>query len=302
MIIILDIFIRLKYILIYIISIMSSSTYLKRVLENPKFILNQNFILHPLSSIKTAKTIINNNLEIFDALSILTNTDTKTISNYFEEISTNTSLLDHIKNEFMNFHQNLSSTISESKKFFKDNPAGRLGRDSQPLAGFFLYCLVRSLKPEIFVETGVSAGESSSFILQAMEDNKKGKLYSIDFPQAVVENGLTTIIPQGKESGWIIPEHLKHRWNLTLGKSEDVLLPLLQNLKKIDIFFHDSLHTYDHMMFEYQTCWDYLNDSGILISDDIVVLNGKGHSPFVDFAEIKKKKIVVYNIVGGIKK
>ncbi len=47
---------------------------------------------------------------------------------------------------------------------------------------------------------------------------------------------------------------------------------------------------------------DYLKDNGILISDDIVVMNGKGHSPFVDFADSKQKEIVVYNVLGGIQK
>ena len=162
--------------------------------------------------------------------------------------------------------------------------------------------LVRALKPDIFVETGVSGGESSTFILQAMEDNNKGKLHSIDFPQAIVEKGLTTISPEGKSSGWLIPENLKHRWHLTLGKSEDVLPPLLKKLGKIDFFFHDSLHTYEHMLFEYNTCWDYLKDNGILISDDIHVMNKKGHSPFVDFANMKKKDIITNHVVGAMKK
>ena len=38
------------------------------------------------------------------------------------------------------------------------------------------------------------------------------------------------------------------------------------------------------------------------LSDDIVVMNGKGHSPFVDFAESKQKEIVVYNVLGGLRK
>lgn len=281
---------------------MGISNYIKRVLQNPRFIINENFILHPTSSIKTSRTIIQNNFDLIDAVEILTGVDHETLSTYYKQILENSSLFDHLKNEFTQYDQYMSTYSSDNQKFFRDNPAGRLGRESQPLAGVFLYVLVRSLKPDIFVETGVSAGESSTFILQAMEDNKKGDLYSIDFPQAVVEKGLTTIIPENKESGWLIPENLKHRWHLTLGKSENVLPPLLEKLEKIDVFFHDSLHTYEHMLFEYNTCWAHLQDNGILISDDIVVMNGKGHSPFVDFANLKQKNIVIYNIIGGIKK
>ena len=50
------------------------------------------------------------------------------------------------------------------------------------------------------------------------------------------------------------------------------------------------------------TSWDFIKKNGLLLSDDIVVMNGKGHSPFVDFAESKQKEIVVYNVLGGVKK
>lgn len=43
-----------------------------------------------------------------------------------------------------------------------------------------LYLLMRLLKPASVMETGVAAGVSSCFILQAMQDNNKGHLYSIE--------------------------------------------------------------------------------------------------------------------------
>ena len=43
-----------------------------------------------------------------------------------------------------------------------------------------IYLLVRSLKPETVVETGVCYGASSAYILQALKDNGRGVLYSID--------------------------------------------------------------------------------------------------------------------------
>ena len=56
------------------------------------------------------------------------------------------------------------------------------------------------------------------------------------------------------------------------------------------------------MLFEYNTCCDHLKENGILISDDIVVMNGKGHSPFVDFTNLKNHNMIVNNVIGGIKK
>ena len=44
------------------------------------------------------------------------------------------------------------------------------------------YVLVRILKPDIVIETGVGAGVSSWTILHALEENNAGKLISIDLP------------------------------------------------------------------------------------------------------------------------
>ena len=281
---------------------MADTNYLSRVIKHPQFVLNENFILHPISALSTSRKIIKNNLPLADCIKKLTGDTTENIKRYYEDIANNSELEKYLQNQFDEYNSYINSKDFKISKFFKENPAGRLNRPAQGHAGFFLYILVRSLKPEFFLETGVSAGESSTYILQAMHDNNFGKLFSIDFPSAIVEKGLTTIMPEGKTSGWAIPENLKDRWELSLGKSEELLPKILERQKKIDVFMHDSLHTYDHMMFEYTTSWDFIKKNGLLLSDDIVVMNGKGHSPFVDFAESKQKEIVVYNVLGGLRK
>ena len=281
---------------------MADTNYLSRVIKHPQFVLNENFILHPVASLSTSRKIIKNNLPLIDCIKKLTGDTTENIKRYYEDIANNSELEKYLQTQFDEYNSYINSKDFKISKFFKENPAGRLNRPSQGHAGFFLYILVRSLKPEFFLETGVSAGESSTYILQAMHDNNFGKLFSIDFPSAIVEKGLTTIMPEGKTSGWAIPENLKDRWELSLGKSEELLPKILESHKEIDVFMHDSLHTYDHMMFEYTTSWDFIKKNGLLLSDDIVVMNGKGHSPFVDFAESKQKEIVVYNVLGGLRK
>jgi hypothetical protein len=281
---------------------MADTNYLSRVIKHPQFVLNENFILHPISALSTSRKIIKNNLPLTDCIKKLTGDTTENIKRYYEDIANNSELEKYLQTQFDEYNSYINSKDFKISKFFKENPAGRLNRPSQGHAGFFLYILVRSLKPEFFLETGVSAGESSTYILQAMHDNNFGKLFSIDFPSAIVEKGLTTIMPEGKTSGWAIPENLKDRWELSLGKSEELLPKILERQKKIDVFMHDSVHTYDHMMFEYTTSWDFIKKNGLLLSDDIVVMNGKGHSPFVDFAESKQKEIVVYNVLGGLRK
>lgn len=60
---------------------------------------------------------------------------------------------------------------------------------------------------------------------------------------------------------------------------------LLRSLKSIDVFIHDSLHTYDHMLFESRVSWPFINVGGLLISDDI-----EANSAFNDFAKELRAK------------
>ncbi len=108
--------------------------------------------------------------------------------------------------------------------------------------GVVLYTICRRHRPNIVVETGVASGVSSSYILCALDQNERGQLYSIDLPGW-----------RGNESGWMVPNYLKHRWSLILGRSSEELMPLLQRVVAIDIFLHDSDHSYQNMLWEFQT-------------------------------------------------
>ena len=63
--------------------------------------------------------------------------------------------------------------------------------------------------------------------------------------------------------GVLVPEYRKHRWTLILGDAKKELPIALKELNKISIFFHDSLHTYEHMMFEYLIAWPYMTKGGL---------------------------------------
>jgi len=149
-----------------------------------------------------------------------------------------------------------------------------------------LYSLIRELRPEIIIETGVLHGLSSAFYLQALEKNSFGKLISIDFPSIDKPSGedmSKDILPYGCKSGWIVPTHLHKRWNLILGKTENILPQILSEKNKLGIFIHDSDHTWDNMMFELSYAWKYLVRGGFLICDNIDWLNRE--RPFEVFAE-----------------
>lgn len=133
-----------------------------------------------------------------------------------------------------------------------------------------LYVLVRTTKPESIIETGVAGGDSSALILQALHDNKKGKLYSIDLPYAHFINS------KGEEKKWdippenigsVVPDFLRDRWELILGDSNEELPKLLTNLGQIDHFHHDDEEI--RMKWQFDLVLPYINKGGILSSDDV---------------------------------
>jgi predicted O-methyltransferase YrrM len=143
---------------------------------------------------------------------------------------------------------------------------------------YCLYGLIRKLRPEIIVETGVCNGYSTAVILAACTKNGKGHLYSIDYPEFTGARGMQqqfwegkggAVVPQDRAPGWLIPESIRDRWTLRLGMSSKVLLPLLEELESIDMFFHDSEHSFENQMFEMMSAWQFLVPSGLLVCSDI---------------------------------
>ena len=172
---------------------------------------------------------------------------------------------DKLQNHVDDFFSKLKNETYPSKK--KPYP---LEYTLDNKSGLFLYILCKIIKPEKVVETGVAYGLSSMYILQALFENKKGILYSID----------SVFSPwQSQEIiGSAIPTHLRENWRLVFGSSSEKLEETLSSLGSLDIFFHDSLHTYKNMQFEFKTAWPFLNKDGFLISDDI-----SGNNAFHDF-------------------
>ena len=142
-----------------------------------------------------------------------------------------------------------------------------------------LYCLVRAMRPSVVVETGVCYGASSEYILEALKANGHGVLYSIDLGNS----------PAEPPNDFFVRPALKDRWRLIIGDSRRELPPLLARLGQIDLFHHDSLHTYEHMMWEYETAFPYLGANGVLSSHDVRTIVSLGNpfrrNPFSAFCE-----------------
>jgi predicted O-methyltransferase YrrM len=145
-----------------------------------------------------------------------------------------------------------------------------------------LYLCTRALRPVHVVETGVQNGMSSAYILLAMAHNGRGHLHSIDLPprdERILAQG-TNPLPAGQSPGWLIPKPLRDRHSLTLAPAEQALPPLLARLGSIDVFLHDSDHSYEHIMFEAGLAWRYIGPNGCLIVDNI-----EQNAAFADFAK-----------------
>ncbi len=120
---------------------------------------------------------------------------------------------------------------------------------------------VRVLRPDVVVETGVERGFSSAVMLDAMEQNGTGRLHSVDLPPLGVDSRTFT--------GQVVPDRLRHRWELTVGPSRVKLPGLLERLGTIDLFLHDADHTHASQLDEFRTAWPVLRPGGLLICDDV---------------------------------
>lgn len=153
------------------------------------------------------------------------------------------------------------------------------------------YATIRAFQPEIVVETGVANGVSSSYLLLALEKNNRGKLYS-------VEVGDRSYLPEGMPNGWIVPDFLRPRWEMRVGDSRVVLPALLKELERTDVFIHDSLHTYDHMLWEFRAAYPFLPEGGLLLTDDAL-----WNDAFWDFKrEVNAKDGEIIRGVGYLRK
>lgn len=140
-----------------------------------------------------------------------------------------------------------------------------------------LYLVLRSLRPERVVETGVWYGWSSRAILTALHANARGRLISIDLPSVGVgrtnADGTFDKIHVGmtSDTGRVVPEYLRSRWDLRIVGSPAESTAALEEAARegIDLFLHDSEHSYENMTREFRIAWPALRPGGLLYADDI---------------------------------
>ena len=134
---------------------------------------------------------------------------------------------------------------------------------------FILYAVCRLLVPGRVLESGVANGHSTFFFLQAMIKNGGGSLHSVDISSNV---------------GQLLTEEERANWSLHVltAPQRRSFAHIVDTVSPVDLFFHDSDHTYGWQMFEYKIAQEALNPEGIILSDDV------DHSlAFFDFCQTR---------------
>jgi predicted O-methyltransferase YrrM len=155
----------------------------------------------------------------------------------------------------------IETEVSESLKVLTWNAPFSLSHNADVELGRFCFAVCRALAPAVIVETGVAYGVTSSYLLQAIELNGRGELWSVDLP------------PLGRHAeeyvGFLVPKGLRQRWNLRRGVARRLLPKVLRLLGQIDVFVQDSLHTYRSITNEINMVWPFLKPGGLVIADDV---------------------------------
>ena len=118
-----------------------------------------------------------------------------------------------------------------------------------------LYSIVRTVRPTLVLETGVSIGVSTAVLLAALDRNGCGHLHSVD-----IDSDVGRVARAGNTDRWTLHVH-PH-----VG-GEDSMRRLVAELGSIDVYYHDSGHSWLWQTFEYETAIPAT--TSLVLSDDV---------------------------------
>ena len=128
------------------------------------------------------------------------------------------------------------------------------------------YALARILKPRVVVESGVDKGLGTCLLAAALLRNEAegspGRLYALDLQPG---------------AGWLVQAPYDSAVEFRFGDSHATLREMRE---PIDLFVHDSDHSYEHESEEYRIIKDRLSDVALVLSD-----NAHKSTALMDFAE-----------------
>src|SRR5262249_19056706 len=103
------------------------------------------------------------------------------------------------------------------------------------------YAVARLTRPALIVETGIHEGIGSAVLLRAFQrnaaDGAGGRLLAFDIREDV---------------WWLVADRLRDRYDVYIGDTKTQLSAAVDG-RSVDMFVHDSDHTYEHETFELET-------------------------------------------------
>jgi hypothetical protein len=132
-----------------------------------------------------------------------------------------------------------------------------------------VWCVTLHTRPEVVIETGVAHGVTSRIVLEAMNQNDHGHLWSVDLPYPF-DHDLHV------QTGAAVTDECRPRWSYVEGTSKQRLPPLVAEVGRIGVFIHDSLHTTKNVVFEMQQAASVMAPGGVMLIDDVKTHEGFG--------------------------
>jgi predicted O-methyltransferase YrrM len=114
--------------------------------------------------------------------------------------------------------------------------------------------IIRREKPLVMIETGVESGYSTEHFIAAMHEIGVGHLYSCDPKPSVFYEAYPITHP---------------RFTLIREESWTALDKIFKEAGRVDMFLHDSDHSFRCQDFEYEWAWNHVRSGGIIASDDV---------------------------------
>jgi hypothetical protein len=130
-----------------------------------------------------------------------------------------------------------------------------------------VWCTVTHTRPEVVIETGVAHGVTSRIVLEALNANDRGHLWSIDLPHPFNHRLHSQI-------GIAVTDACRARWSYVEGSSRQRLPSVVTQVGSAQIFIHDSLHTAPNTVFEMNQAARVMPPGGVMLVDDISTHRG----------------------------
>jgi predicted O-methyltransferase YrrM len=180
--------------------------------------------------------------------------DVETVRGYISELEEDRDLREHVE----------AATAASPRRRLADREA-RYGRR----AGW--YALVRALRPEHVVEAGTDKGTGACVFAAALIRNGCGELTTVDI---------------NPDSGYLVTGRYAEVTTRLIGDSVEVLSG---SHSSVDMFLHDSRHTFEHELAEFRAIAPRLSWQAVVLSDNAHVTNALSH-----WSEAKRRQFLYF--------